>query len=110
MRMWWIKKKMWFKSRFERCALCGWFLRLWNELHFYYGGIDDKKTGKTYYVCMRCYDWFNNNKLYIEEGVINKMPKTQKFKKMESAMKKTYGKKRGKNIASATAKKRGMKA
>ena len=36
-------------------------------------------------------------------------PKSKKFEKMEKAMKKTYGVKKGKNIAYATAKKRGMK-
>jgi hypothetical protein len=38
------------------------------------------------------------------------MPKTKKFKKMKSAMQKTYGKKKGTKVAYATAKKRGMKS
>jgi len=37
------------------------------------------------------------------------MPMTKKFKKMKSAMKKTYGKKKGTKVAYATAKKKGMK-
>jgi hypothetical protein len=37
------------------------------------------------------------------------MPKTAKFKKMEKAMKKNYGKKKGEQVAYATAKKRKMK-
>lgn len=37
------------------------------------------------------------------------MPITKKAKKMMSSMKKTYGKKKGKSIFYATAKKKGMK-
>jgi len=37
------------------------------------------------------------------------MPKTKKFRKMEKAMIKEYGKKRGIQIAHATARKRGWR-
>lgn len=38
------------------------------------------------------------------------MPKSKKFKKMLSAMKKSYGAKKGTSVAYATAKKRGMRS